>query len=100
MDDAEEGVRWSSPAGGGANDGPVRRPWLAERQRPFAATIAIVGLKVGGRWWPRRPLFRLASRRISPARSREGYFFVSGSATIALPTDRRTRTTGSIPPGF
>ena len=31
LDDANEGVRWSSPAGGGSKDGPVRRPWLAER---------------------------------------------------------------------
>ena len=50
LDDAKEGVRWSSPAGGEANNGPGRRPWLAERQRPFAATILIVGLKVGGQW--------------------------------------------------
>jgi hypothetical protein len=50
MDNAVEGVRWSSPDGGGADDGPVKRPWLAERQRPFAATMEIVGLKVGGRW--------------------------------------------------
>ena len=33
-------------------------------------------------------------------RSREGYLFVLGSATIALPTNQQTRTTGSIPPGF
>ena len=39
MENAEEGVRWSLSAGGGTNDGPVRRPWLAERQRPFAATM-------------------------------------------------------------
>ena len=96
-------VRWSSPDGGGVDDGPERRPWLAERQRPFDATMKVVGLKVGGRCWPRWPLFWLAraqSRMIPPARSQEGYFFVSGSATIALPTDRRTRTTGSISPFF
>jgi len=29
--DAEEGVRWSSPDGDGMDDGPERRPWLAEK---------------------------------------------------------------------
>ena len=33
-------------------------------------------------------------------RSREGYLFVLGSATIALPTNQQMRTTGSIAPGF
>jgi hypothetical protein len=103
IENAVEGVRWSSPAGGGADDGPAKRPWRAERQRPFDATMEIVGLKVGGRWWPWWPLSRLAraqSRMIPSARNREVYLFVSGSATIALPTDRRTRTTGSISPFF
>ena len=48
LDNAEEGVCWSSSVGGGAEDGPMRRPWLAERQRPFATTMEIVGLKVRG----------------------------------------------------
>ena len=42
MDDAEEGVRWSSPNRGEADEGPARWPWLAERQRPFDATMEIV----------------------------------------------------------
>ena len=103
LDNAEEGCVLVVPAGGGANDGPERRPWLAERQRPFAATMEIAGLKAGGRWWPWGPSIRLAqaqSRMNPSARSREVYLFVSGSATIALPTDRRTRPTGIIPPGF
>ena len=101
LDKAAEGVRWSSPAGGGANDGPVVRPWLAERQRPFDATVETVGLKDGGRWWPPSIWLARAQSRMNPsALSREVYLFVSGSATIALPTDRRTRPTGIIPPGF
>ena len=51
LDNAKEGVLWSSPIGGQADNDPVRRPWLAERQRPFAATMEIVGLKVSGQWW-------------------------------------------------
>ena len=37
-----------SPEGGGADDGPERRPWLAERQRAFDARVETVGLNVGG----------------------------------------------------
>jgi len=50
MDDAEEGVRWSSPGRGGADVGPARRPWpwLAERQWPFDATMEIVDFWMAG----------------------------------------------------
>ena len=41
-DNSGEGVCWSLPTGGGADDGPVRRPWLAKRQRPFAVTMKIM----------------------------------------------------------
>ena len=52
-------VRWSSPYGDGAEDGPERRLWIAERQRSFDATVDTVGLKVGGRWWSWWPSFWL-----------------------------------------
>ena len=90
IDVAEEDMRWSSPDGGRADDGPERRPWLAERQRPFAATMEIVGLKAGGQWWPWRPSIWLAqaqSRMNPSARSRQVSLFVSVSETITLPTD-------------
>ena len=49
---AEEGVRWLPPDGCGADDGLTRRSWLAGRQRPFAATRELVGL----RWLAWMPL--------------------------------------------
>ena len=50
VDDAKEGVRWSSPGRGGADVGPARRlwPWLAERQGPFDATMEIVDFWMAG----------------------------------------------------
>ena len=48
LDNAKEGVCWLLPVYDRTDDDPVRRPWLAERQRLFAATMEILGLKVGG----------------------------------------------------
>ena len=47
LDNAKEGVCWSSPTDGGADDGPARKSWPTEKQSPFAATMEIIGLKVG-----------------------------------------------------
>ena len=48
IDNAEEGVRWSSLDGDGTDDGSARRPWRVERQRPRIATIVVMGFVLAG----------------------------------------------------
>ena len=104
MHNVAEVVYWLSPTGDGVYNGPVRRPWLAERQRPFAATLEIVGLKVGDQCWSWWPLCLAGASAVaddSVLVQPRGLLVCFGqSAAITLSTDRQTWTTESIFPFF